>query len=100
MAYEYARKATLLMIKSKAIPVHRAHACELAYPAPEGRPRRATILRNGSARKVYGQIFMQKWYIFAWSTRRRTVGMKRTCTSAAMAPAVASANPIWAVCAS
>jgi len=77
--HEYARNATLVIHNITAIQIHRVRIVNgSSWVVPGTIPRLAMMFRTGKDRNVNGQIFMQKWYILAWLTRRRIAGMKKT----------------------
>jgi hypothetical protein len=93
--HEYARNANLAMHNITAIQIRKARiVIGLSCVVPGTIPCLAMIFKRGKNKNVKGHILMQKWYIFAWLTRRRMTGMKRTWRSAAMIPEADSANPI------
>lgn len=56
---EYARNATRATDKVNAIPPHKNQKVYRSE-SPVATPRRATMLRKGSARKTQGHNFIQK----------------------------------------
>jgi hypothetical protein len=79
-----------------AIPVRSiAVAVALIFPVSSSSPHHAMIFRKGMTRNVYGQMDMQKLYVVAVLTLRRTIGITRSCMSTDMAPQVARQKPIW-----
>lgn len=79
VTYVYARKATLAIASTIAIDTHRTTIVkEFNSSVPSTTPCLAMTFKNGKETNEYGQIFIQKWYMFVWLTRLRIVGMKTT----------------------
>lgn len=97
--YEYASNPIRAMDNMNAIQTHMIMVIRgNSLPVPSSSPRRASTLRGGRAMKIYDHRLMQKWYSLAWSKRRKSTGMTRSCNSAEINPELARAYPIWEVC--